>query len=430
MGTLSLDAVPHLVKLSRDDAYHQQQAVADLLHRQSIGFPGAQPVSFKASHLEELTRTDYFVAEKTDGIRLLLYLTSLPNDEGGSSEAQFLIDRRNDYHYVGTNWIHIPLPNLEYVSKRKGPPYLDNGWHVGTILDGELVRQKWSNGKEHLTFLIFDCLAMDGEDVTQRPFDSRIGKINYLMDAYKQFAKDHPHVARDQPFQLDLKKPELGYTAPVLFRDRIPNLPHGNDGLIYTCKATPYKSGTDPHILKWKPPKENTIDFRLQINSFPMKTDELGNYEDFNAKPDIELLIHHSDKDYRPFRGGTKLHLTDEEWEAIKRMGQQIDWRIIECWREKETGHWRPKIEPDGTPRYRDDKAHANHVTIAESVLESIEDAVSKEDLINAYDTIRNAWKAREAAAKKSKEAAVREKQRQNSTSHAMEEDDGPRYAD
>jgi mRNA guanylyltransferase len=179
-----------------------------------------------------------------------------------------------------------------------------------------------------------------------------------------------------------------------------------------------YVCGTDQHILKWKPPKENTVDFRLRLGKFPTETDENGDtFENFDGKPDFELLVFHGDRtgaaDYRHFG---MLHLEDQEWEAMKGMQQMFDWRIMECWRDSETGKWRPKIEKDGTPRFRDDKEHANFHDVVKNVMESIEDAVSKEELIAAAGRIKVAWKEREKAAAAKKKAA--------------ENTDGPGYAD
>ena len=94
----------------------------------------------------------------------------------------------------------------------------------------------------------------------------------------------------------------------------IPQLPHINDGLIFTCRETAYVAGTDQHILKWKPPHENTIDFRLQLGSFPMEEDDEGPYEDFDQKPEFELLVFHGNDGYRKF---ADLFLTNEEWEEL-----------------------------------------------------------------------------------------------------------------
>ena len=71
-------------------------------------------------------------------------------------------------------------------------------------------------------------------------------------------------------------------------------------------------------------------------------------------------------------------------------MGQRLDGRIIECYRN-DMGQWCYKREDDGTPRWRDDKKDANHISTVKSVLESIEDPVTEADLRAASAGIRAA---------------------------------------
>jgi len=52
-----------------------RQRIAGLLDIGPSQFPGAQPVSFLQEHLEELQHEDYFVSEKSDGTRYLMYIT-------------------------------------------------------------------------------------------------------------------------------------------------------------------------------------------------------------------------------------------------------------------------------------------------------------------------------------------------------------------
>ena len=416
-------------KIPLGDMQFHRSTIADLLGRQQLSFPGAQPVSFARKHFAELQRTDYFLCEKTDGIRCLLYLTSFVG-QGEEVEAQFLIDRKNEYYYIQRDSLHLPRDEV-----------YPGSFHTGTLLDGELVRQECGNGQTKLVYLIFDALCMLGESITDRPFHVRLGKINALvMKPYKTFARKYPSDVEAQPFGLQLKRMETSYGSQMMFRDVLPNLAHGNDGLIFTCKTTPYVAGTDPHILKWKPPHENTIDFKLQIVAFPMDEDEDGPYEDWDAKPEIELLVNHGDREggYQRF---ANLALTDAEWEAIKGMGEQIDHRIIECFRDPVTGSWRPKIEKDGTPRYRDDKKDANHISTVKSVIESIEDAVTEEDLVANSKKIRDCWKEREAEERRRHEHEKRrvheaemnrrrqaEAARQKQQAMEQDDDDAPKY--
>ena len=359
-------------------------------------------------------------------------------------EAQFLVDRKNEYYYVPRDTLHLPRPNGFAT------------FHTGTLLDGELVRQKFPGGRERLKYLIFDCLAIDGEDITNRPFDKRLSRIDRLIaKPLREFSRTYPTDIEAAPFEVEMKQMELPYGMEMMFRDRIPHLPHGNDGLIFTCKDTPYVAGTDTHILKWKPPQENTIDFRLLLGDFPWLEDEDGAYEDWDAKPTLELHVNHGGGSERGYQFFAPLHITDQEWSNMKFMNQPLDGRVIECFRDPALKQWRPKIEENGMPRFRDDKKDANHVSVVESVVESIEDAVTEQDLIAAAAGIKTAFKARqkardeearrlqeverrravEAAAKAKEVAAQQQQQRRESIAKqdddVTEDDpDAPRYDD
>jgi len=418
-------------KITGDDVQFQRECVADLLNRQNINFPGAQPVSFARHHLQELQSVDYFICEKTDGVRCLLYLTQYVAEGGVPVEMQFLIDRKNDYYFIPGEALHVPRTKEDLGS-----------FHTGTLLDGELVNQKIETRTGTITrkaYLIFDLLALDGENLMTRPFDKRYGRARELVyNPYRDFAKKYPTDIAAQPFNLQIKDMDAPYGTEMMFKDKIPNLPHGNDGLIFTCVTTPYVSGTDQHILKWKPPHENTIDFRLQIEDWPMIEDEDGSYEDWDAKPEISLQVNHGSGRYEYY---ATLNITDATWEKMKAMHQQFDGRVIECYRDPVSAQWRPKIEEDGTPRFRDDKTDGNHISVVKSVEESIRDAVSKKDLIDAAGNIRVAFKQRAAAAKQAKEeeqrrAAQARQQHQRppqvkrEAEVKREEDDGPKYED
>lgn len=194
------------------------------------------------------------------------------------------------------------------------------------------------------------------------------------------------------PFEVRFKAMDKPYALDAMFNEKLPTLPHGNDGLVFTCKGTPYVHGTDQHILKWKPAEENTIDFKLRLGEFPLVVfDDNTQGPDYDAKPPLQLLIWLGGDRHGPY---ANLTVTNREWEILKSLGEVLDGRIIECYRNEQM-EWRYKAESNGAPRFRDDKEHANHESVARSVLASIEDGVSKEDLIAAASSIHRAWKNR-----------------------------------
>nr|OQO30202.1 hypothetical protein B0A51_11598 [Rachicladosporium sp. CCFEE 5018] len=158
-------------------------------------------------------------------------------------------------------------------------------FYVGTILDGEFVRKTYPDGGLKLMYLIFDCLCMDEKSTMDRTLDIRIERGQFLADG-AQLA-----------FHLIQRKMQLPRAINFMFDEILPKLPHGNGGLISAYKITPYVSRTDQHILRWKPPYEKTIDFRLRIVTFPMTDDSDGEHDGWISKHEIELLAHHGDKD-------------------------------------------------------------------------------------------------------------------------------------
>ncbi|KAL8695049.1 MAG: hypothetical protein Q9218_000417 [Villophora microphyllina] len=353
-----------------------RREVANLLQRNNLSFPGAQPVSFTIRHKLELQKQDYYVCEKSDGIRCLMYHT----DNGHGEEAIYLIDRKNDYYWVEN--LHFPLAGSE------------EQFHVNTLVDGELVNDRLPNGTIQLKYLVFDCLYLDGSTLMHRTLDKRLAYFrDSIYNPYKKLYDKYPDEIQYLPFIVEFKRMELSYGIEMMFRDILPNLPHGNDGLIFTCRNSPYQFGTDPHILKWKPPEENTIDFLLRLDFPIIEPDEIDlrdgfttAFPDYSAKPQFNLLVYNGSNEYIPWGA---MFVEDSEWEELKGLGQPLNDRIVEC-NLDDSKRWR-------FHRFRDDKLEANHKSTVDSVEESIKDRVTKEDLIAVARRIRDEWKKRQA---------------------------------
>lgn len=238
------------------------------------------------------------------------------------------------------------------------------------------------------------------------------------MDPYIKLRKRWPNDAERFPFAIEKKDVQRAYGTQAMFKDILPQLKHGSDGLIFTCKDTGYKFGTDENIVKWKPVLENSIDFKLELEWMPLQGLVNGRVDggykdgddedvewDYEGMPTFKLLIFAGegrDKEYG------MMHVTEDEWESMKawsvKKDDGLDGQIVECHKDTE-GRWR-------FGRFRDDKAEANHISVAEKVLQSIEDGVTEKDLIDAGLDIKRSWKAREEQvnARKRQQEAERKK--------------------
>ncbi|THG98681.1 hypothetical protein EW026_g3536 [Hermanssonia centrifuga] len=214
--------------------------------------------------------------------------------------------------------------------------------------------------------------------------------------------RDYPKMAQGQPFEIRVKDVKFSYHVPDVFEKDIPALQHGNDGLIYTCVNTPYIAGTDPNILKWKPPSENSIDFKLLLRFPP---DQSGR-PDFYSKPIFELQVWCGGSQYELY---DVMLVTDEEWESLKSSGEQLDERIVEV-------HWSPELDGWRMMRFRNDKPNGNHKNVVDNIIKTIADGVDKDALLARSNAIRNAWKTRQSQAQN--QAASRTAQPPPGSSH------------
>ena len=368
--------VPSIPGVKADESLSRRfrYEVAQLLERGQITFPGAQPVSFASRHIEELKERDYYVCEKSDGIRCLMYLT-----QEEDQEVVYLIDRKNEYYFVPD--LHFPLKENQ------------QAFHTRTIVDGELVLDTPADGEPIMKFLVYDCLILDGVNLTARTLDKRLAYFREnVYNPYRELYQKYPEELNYVPFQLEVKEMQLGYGIEMIFKDVLPKLQHGNDGLIFTCRETSYQFGTDQHILKWKSADLNSIDFRMQLQ-FPMLDQpDLAEYEgegpwpNYDAKPQFNIFAHGGGNKDIPFG---QMGLDWKQWEEMKRLDEPLNDRIVECFLDKRKV-WR-------FMRFRDDKKEANHISVVDSVMESINDAVSEDTLIAASKAIRDGWKKRQA---------------------------------
>ncbi|KAH8553433.1 mRNA capping enzyme, catalytic domain-containing protein [Umbelopsis sp. PMI_123] len=354
-----------------------KQYVANLLQMRSYRFPGAQPVSFTQNHLRELESEDYFVAEKSDGVRCLALITV--NRETRAQEV-YLFDRKSNFFLIPN--LRFPIPNDPSFQK----------CHTDTIIDGELVLDREPDGRVRQRLLLFDCLVIAGKILVERDLSKRLGYLKMdILRPYQQMLQKRPDIASSQPFSVEFKEQQFSYHLDTIFNDIIPNLKHGNDGLIFTSVNGPYSLGTCETMLKWKPANENSIDFKISLEFPPSGT--IPGVVDTTAKPRIALWVWRGGRDYIPFG---EMGVTDEEWfRDFSPIGRTLQGRIVECNYDVEAQQRLGLSSPWRFMRYRADKPDANHKSTVDKVLNSIRDGITQQELVERTPQIRQAWNHR-----------------------------------
>ncbi|XP_030637986.1 mRNA-capping enzyme isoform X2 [Chanos chanos] len=207
------------------------------------GFPGAQPVSMDRRNIHFLEQNAYKVSWKADGTRYMMLID-------GKNEV-YMIDRDNSVFHIA---------NLEFPFRKDLREHLSN-----TLLDGEMIIDK-VNGQPVPRYLIYDIVKFKGQPVGQCDFNMRLMCIEKeiifpRMEKMKMGQIDkskEPFSVRNKPFF------DIHAARKLLEGSFSSQVSHEVDGLIFQPTGK-YRPGRCDDILKWKPPSQNSVDFRLKI---------------------------------------------------------------------------------------------------------------------------------------------------------------------
>jgi hypothetical protein len=153
--------------------------------------PGPMPVNLARTSLSCLASNDFWVAEKSDGDRFLLYYSA--------REAQsYLIGRKFGFYKV-------PGGLMAHIFRREG------GGGGDSLIDGEVVQETVTSPKTGLdsvrsAYLVFDAVALHGVRYAELPLSQRLEGIGKVVGEYRRYeAKYGADAEKECPFVVQSK---------------------------------------------------------------------------------------------------------------------------------------------------------------------------------------------------------------------------------
>lgn len=310
-------------------------------------FIGSHPVTFSKESIQHLLQEDYLVCEKSDGIRLMLFIY-----EG----IVYFYDRKNKFYQTDL------IFKAQFQFLFDGEMYLEDKTYI---------------------FAIFDTLLFDSKPRLQASLNKRLW---YGFEFEKIVQKGFIKRKNDSEFKM------FHIIGKIMFKsyafldilNGIPLLKHENDGLIFTPVNEPYLIASRTKIFKWKPAHLNTIDFLIKKTSSPhifglycaISSDQMGSRR---SSSNSELLF-----DYY-FTEDTSIDL---------------DGKIGEfCYKEdQETYEFDDLAIKKGAwflHRIRDDKNVGNNIKIVLDIVDSFRQHVDDIYLLQYQEEIKANFKKR-----------------------------------
>lgn len=244
-GAVFMDGVPGVNLMTDLDKVNVLREIAqNMCGFRNSGFPGSQPVSMTRENITLLHTKPYKVSWKADGTRYMMLILQ--------EREIYFFDRDNSCFKVD---------DLSFPCRDNLDMHIKN-----TLLDGEMVIDVLK-GERIPRYLIYDFIAYEKEDFTQKSFSDRMKAIKDLIIMPRHEAIMKGKLNRNiEPFSVRLKDFwDITQAAALLGPKFAKQLTHEPDGLIFQPKLEPYIAGRCDDVLKWKPPEQNSVDFLLKI---------------------------------------------------------------------------------------------------------------------------------------------------------------------
>jgi len=236
--------------LKRYLALTNQKANLDIVRKNAKAyFVGPQNVALELRNVVEpdidvvTVQHGYTVTDKSDGERTLVYVDS--------DKAVYTINNRLDIRYTG----------MKHTA-------------VNSLLDCEYIARNKLGGSLHV-LLAFDIYYHKGESVLLLPLispepqkegDSRVGFIKDMVQ--RGFTKDQDWAPRilAKEFRAAEGVAMFAECNTILNNYKVDKIEHEIDGLIFTpISGQANLKDMGSRTFKWKPPRDNTIDFLVEF---------------------------------------------------------------------------------------------------------------------------------------------------------------------
>jgi hypothetical protein len=313
--------------------------------------PAPQPVSLERKDLPQLLEGNYMVADKSDGVRTLLFLT-----EAEGQPVAVLVDRR------------LNLQPIPIAASRR--------FFSGTLFDGELVWINSAAGPAQ-ALLIFDVVALRGTYVGKLPFTERGALVRTTFDLedadIPTVEKAHALARRGKILAGSMRTglviwPKTCFHLSMLdtLLRTLPTLPYATDGLVFTPIDEPVRTGTHRTLFKLK--QHHTVD----VQCWPsLRRVALGlGGGPSTAVQRVDLA-----------EAAPELQLSGTFWSALDTLGEgAVDGIIVECRLSGAAAKQAPQLVPE---MLRTDKEHPNTVETVQRTTRNFREAISVEEVLH-----------------------------------------------
>eukprot|EP01038_Epipyxis_sp_PR26KG_P009328 gene9328-12570_t len=245
-------------------------------YNQSFEFFGSMPVNLSRHNLTHIISNDYFLTEKSDGTRYLLYVV---HDNLLNKPCALLISRDKKIY------------------KFKECHLTGSALGIGTVLDGELV---YNLTYKNYIFLVFDVLLYQHISYVDKIFSIRLLLIQKeILAKYGDYIENYQKQTRNAYHGIGLvrkafvKKADLSLLLSKIKYENNKRVfydtdrrHHYTDGIIFQPNNI-YIPNRNYELMKWKWSDLRSIDMQIQI--IPNNNNNNNNLNNNNI-PSIHLF--------------------------------------------------------------------------------------------------------------------------------------------